>query len=358
MIAVELNQLGKENKMLNKWNKVAGELHRLAENYSAAQTFTPPPIHHEILVRALKLLGEVSYEANALVVPYLKIMLPYTYRADDKGDRENGAGRHYYCGCATNGTPLKPVHGYLKNGKDLFAKSARTMFEEDYTMALTMYQNGFKAEGMIFLARAIHMLSDMCCLPHATKMTYFSSKREIHIQYEELARAMYPEFVPEQHIKYEQLRRFAKRSSFSTALNRNAKRICSEIPQIFTAPEKELKHRLYDTEAAVAALLYRFYRDLQVSPLRGHYIINGMTCQPFADMPALKIKVTKYGINFVLDGILVNSRYGSVFRATHRRNNLFSLSPVGNANGLVLTKGSKGLVRFNPSDSKQFFNIT
>lgn len=343
--------------MLNKWNNAARELHRLAEGYKAAKTFTPPPIHHEILVRALKLLGEHSPEAEALMIPYLKIMLPYTYRADDKGDRENGAGRHYYCGCATNGAPLKPVRGYLKNGKDLFAKSARTMFEEDYTMALTMYQNGFKAEGAVFLARAVHMLSDMCCLPHAAKMTYFSSKREIHIQYEELARAMYPEFVPEQHIKYEQLRRFAERSSFSAALNRNAKRICSEIPQIFTAPEKEIKHRLYDTEAAVAALLYRFYRDIQVSPLRGHYIVNGMTCRPFADMPALEIKVTKRGISFALDGVPVNSRYGSVFRAAHRRNGLFSLSPVGNADGLVLTKSGRGLVRFDPRDAKQLFNI-
>ena len=357
MFTVEPYQLRKERKMLNQWNKTARKLHHLAESYSAAQTFTPPPIHHEILVRALKLLGEVSHEANALLVPYLGIMLPYTYRADDKGDRENGAGRHYYCGCATNGTPMKPVHGYLKNGKDLFAKSARTMFEEDYTMALTMYQNGFKKEGAIFLSRAVHMLSDMCCLPHAAKMTYFSSKREIHIQYEELARAMYPEFIPEQHIKYEQLRRFAQRSSFSTALNINAKRICSEIPQIFTDPEKEIKHRLYDTEAAVAALLYRFYRDIKVSPLRGHYIANGMTCHPFADMPALNVKVTKYGISFELDGIPVNSRYGSVFRAAHRKNGLFSLSPVGNAEGLVLTKGSKGLVKFDPGDSKQLFNI-
>jgi hypothetical protein len=201
------------------------------------------------------------------------------------------------------------------------------------------------------------MLSDMCCLPHAAKMTYFSSKREIHIQYEELARAMYPEFVPEQHIKYEKLRRFAERSCFSAALNKNAKRICGEIPRIFTAPEHEIKHRLYDTEAAVAALLYRFYRDILVSPLRGHYIANGMTCRPFADMSALKVKVTKRGISFMLNGMPVNSRYGSVFRAAHRRNGLFSLSPVGNADGLVLTKSGKGLVRFDPRDAKQLFKI-
>ena len=343
--------------MQNKWKKAANELKRLAKSYTAAQTFTPPPIHHEILVRALKLLGETAPEAEKLIRPMLGVMIPYTYRADDKGDRENGAGRHYYCGCSTNGAIRRPVHGYLKNGKDLFAKSARTMFEEDYTMALTMYQSGFRAQGAVYLARAVHMLSDMCCLPHAAKMTYFSNKRNVHIQYEELARTMYPEFIAEQHIKYEQLRRFAMRSSFSSALNRNARLICSEIPQIFTAPEKEIKHRLYDTESAVAALLYRFYRDTQVSPLRGHYAANGMTCRPFPDMPALEIRITERGITFELDGIAVNSRFGSVFRAAHRKNGLFSLSPVGNTEGLVLTRSGKGLVSFAPGDRAQLFDI-
>ena len=344
--------------MQNKWKKAAAELHRLADSYTAKKRLPPSEIHQEILVRALKLLGEVSPEAKAPLLPYLGIMLPYTYRADDKGDRENGAGRHYYCGCSTNGTPVKPFRGYLKNGKDLFAKSARTMFEEDYTMALTMYQSGFKPQGAVYLARAVHMLSDMCCLPHAAKMTYFSAKRDIHINYELLARAMYPEFVPEQHIAPEQLRRFASRSSFSSALNNNAKLICSEIPQIFTAPEKEIIHRLYDTEAAVASLLYRFYRDIQVSPQRSHCAVSGMTCRPFADMPALEIKVTERGITFMLDGMTVNSRYGSVFRAAHRRSGLFTLSPLGNTKGLVLTRGGNGLVSFDPRDDRQLFAIT
>ena len=242
--------------MQNKWKQAAAELQWLADSYSAEKLLPPSEIHQEILIRALKLLGEVSPQAEALIRPNLGIMLPYTIIADVKGDRENGAGRHYYCGCATNGKPQKTVRGYYKNGKDLFAKSARTMFEEDYTMALTMHCGGFVKHGAVYLARAVHMLADMCCLPHAAKMTYFSSKRGVHMSYENLARAMYPEFIPEQHIKYEQLRRFAKRSSFTAALNKNTAAICGEIPEIFTAPEAEIKQRLYDTEAAVAALLY------------------------------------------------------------------------------------------------------
>lgn len=344
--------------MQNKWKRAAADLQRRAEFYKKDSIIPQSEIHQEILIRAMKLLGETAPEAEALIRPYLNIMLPYTIRADQNGDRENGAGRHYYCGCATNGAPLKPVKGYLKNGKDLFAKSARTMFEEDYTMALTMYCGGFKKQGAIYLARAVHMLSDMCCLPHAAKMTYFSSKRSIHINYEELARAMYPEFIPEQHMPSVQLRRFSVRSSFSEALNKTAAAVCREVRDIFTSPEAEITHRLYDTEAAVAALLYRFYRDTLVTPLRGHYAADGMKCRPFADMPPLEIKLTERGITFELDGVPVNTREGSVFRAAHRRNGLFTLSPVGNTSGMVLSSKGRGLVSFDPRDTEQLFTIT
>lgn len=338
--------------------KYADKLKQLAQRYNTKKLLPPVPIHMEILIHALKLLKELSPEAEKLIRPYLRIMLPYTCRADDAGDRENGAGRHYYCGCNTKGQPMKPVCGYLKNGRDIFAKSARTMFEEDYTMALTLYQSGFKRQGAVYLARSVHMISDMCCLPHAAKMTYFSNMKDIHIQYEELARAMYPDFVPEQHLTQEMLRRFAVRSSFSAALNKNAEMICNERKIAFISPEKEIKHRLYDTEAAVAALLYRFYRDTLVSPLRGHYAANGMTCRPFSDMPPLKLKITNRGISFELDGATVNTRFGSIFRIAHRRNGLFSLSPVGERNGLVLSNRKRGLVSFDPKDKTQFFTIT
>ena len=343
--------------MLNKWNKAAANMKSLANSYTEKKKLPPTEIHQEIFIRTLKLLGEHCPEAEALIRPNTEIMLPYTIRADEKGDRENGAGRHYYCGCTSNGIPRKPVGGYLLNGKDLFAKSARTMFEEDYTMALTMHYGGFIKQGAIYLARAVHLMSDMCCLPHAAKMTYFSSKRNVHMCYEELARAMYPEFVPEQHLRPEHLHRFSSRSTFSTALNRNTEAICREIPRIFTSPEKEITHRLYDTEAAVAALLYRFYRDTLVSPAYGHYIADGMTCRPFADMPALTVRITERGMCFEFKGTTVNTRFGSTFRAAHRMNGLFSISPLGNDKGLVLTRSNRGLTAFDPRDNRQLISI-
>lgn len=343
--------------MQTKWKKAAVHMQLLTEKYLSDKKNPPSKIHEDILIRALKILDETAPEAAELIRPNLKLMLPYTAIADKKGDRENGTGRHYYCGSTHGGKPLRPVSGYLKNGKALFAMSARTMFEEDYTMALTMHQRGFEKQGSAYLARAVHMLSDMCCLPHAAKMTYFSSKRTIHIRYEELARAMYPEFVPEQHITYSHLRRFALRSSFSAALNANTAAICREIPQLLSSPENEIKNRLYDTEQAVAALLYRFYRDTRVTALRGHYAADGMVCRPFFDMPALSVKITPSGLIFEHKGVPVNSPVGSIFRAAHRRDGLFSLSPVGSENGLVLSRQSRSLVPFDPRDESQLFTI-
>ncbi|WP_295069909.1 hypothetical protein [Ruminococcus sp.] len=343
--------------MNNKWKKVTDELQKLTKKYTENKTQPPSNIHEDILIRALKLLDETAPEAAELIRPQLKIMLPYTVIADNNEDRENGAGRHYYCACNTNGKPQKAISGYYKNGKDLFAKSARTMFEEDYTMALTMHQNGFVKQGAVYLARAVHMMSDMCCLPHAAKMTYFSKMRSVHIRYEDLARVMYPEFVPEQHITYSHLRRFSMRSSFSTAINNNSAAICRNAQELFVAPVDAITDRLYDTEQAVAALLYRFYRDTKVTPLRGHYIVNGMVCHPFSDMPALNIKVTEKGITFELEGVPVNSHLGSIFRAAHRRSGHFTLTPLGCTNGYVLSRSSQKLVPFDPRDEKQFFAI-
>jgi hypothetical protein len=343
--------------MYNKWKNTAYILHALTEKYSEKKQTPQTEIHQEILLRSMKLLEGAAPEATELIQPMVKIMLPYTVLPDDKDDRENGAGRHYYCACNTDGRPFSPVGGYYRNGKDLFARSARTMFEEDYTMALTMYHAGFTGQSAVYLGRAVHMMSDMCCLPHTVKWTYFSKKRSLHICYEELAHVMYPEFVPEQTIGYEHLRRFAMRSSFTTALNMNAEKIAREIPELTASPETEIKKRLYDTEQAVAALLYRFYRDTKVTPLRGHYAADGMVCHPFADMPALDIRITERGITFELAGLAVNSRLGSVFRAAHRRGGKFSLTPVGCNSGLVLSRNSRKLVPFDPRDEKQLYGI-
>jgi hypothetical protein len=73
-------------------------------------------------------------------------------------------------------------------------------------------------------------------------------------------------------------------------------------------------------------------------------------------MPAMKIHVTADGLTFRLNGMQVNSRLGSVFTAAHRKNGRFSLSPVQEKNGLVLSKSNR-LVPFDPRDKDQLYGI-
>lgn len=336
--------------------KTAAELQQLCDEYSAKKKLPVQSVHQNILKRAVRLLEEICPEAAELVSPQLETMLIFAIRPDQKGDYENGLGRHYYCACNILGKPLRPSGGYYKNGLGHFGKSARSMFEEDYTMALTLRHCGFSGKSAEHLGRAVHTLSDMCCLPHATKMTYFSPMRSIHKGYENLAEALYPEFIPEQQLSPEQLRCFANRSSFTAALNSSAERVCAEIPELTTDPVGEITKRLYDTEAAVAALLYRFYRDVNVSPERGHYLTDGMSFRIFEDMPPLTVRVTAEGIAFEQDGIPVNTRLGSFFRAAHRRNGLFTFSPVNDDKGMMISLGRSGLVSFDPRDKKQLFH--
>ena len=88
--------------MPNKWKATAKKLSTLAKKYQNIKQFPESQIHQEILIRALKLLHETAPEAEALIRPQLSIMLPYTVRADESGDRENGAGRHYYSACTSS----------------------------------------------------------------------------------------------------------------------------------------------------------------------------------------------------------------------------------------------------------------
>lgn len=335
----------------------AERLQKLCDRYCAEKKAPIESVHQNILKRAIKLLGNICPEAAELAGSHFDRMMTYVIRPDQKGDYENGLGRHYYSACNIMGKPLKPSGGYYKNGLGLFGKSARSMFEEDYTMALTLRHGGFAEESAEHLGRAVHMLSDMCCLPHAAKMTYFSPMRSIHKSYENLAEALYPEFIPEQKLSHKQLRRFSDRSSFTAALNSNAKRICAEIPELDIDPVSEIKSRLYDTEAAVAALLYRFYRDMNVSPERGHYLAGGMGFRIFEDMPPFTVRVTAEGISFEQDGIPVNTRFGSFFRAAHRRNGLFTFSPVNDDKGMMISLGRSALVSFDPRDEKQLFRM-
>lgn len=346
-----------------KTKDTINKLDSLRIKYQKKRNDVTKSVHKAILIRAYDLIRPFVPSIDSIIGRDFETMLHHCYCPDLKKDYEKGMGRHYYCTVNASGKKLKTVQGYYKNGINKFSKSARTMFEEDYTMALTMYNAGFYEQAAAFLGRAIHMLSDMCCLPHSSKWTYFSSKRNLHKAYENLAEVIYPNFVPIQQITNETLKTFNYHKSFGPALNKIVEREAKETDLLYSDPIDELKRRLLATERAVAALIYRFCNDISLPPDVAHYLEQNMVCRPFKDTPALTIRITEKGIIFTRNGKTMEiksekNRTCKLFRAAHRSDGLFTLSPVyDEKEGRVISKEKPGLFSFDPRNEDIYFKF-
>lgn len=313
----------------------------------------PSSVHHVLLKRGMAILRHDSPELADKIQPMMKYMLHVVKKPDHKGDYEKGMGRHYYCSLNYAGKPVSPICGYYRNGLGHFGKSARSMFEEDYTMALAMYKAGFIKQASSYLGRAVHMLCDICCLPHAASMTYFSPNAKLHKAYEDLASYIYPSRVPERTPLL--LHFFKDRSTFEGSLNYIAEVIRNEIPQLKADPIAQITARLYDTEFMTASLLERFAEDTELSAVEAHYIADGTIVHPMSDYRSeIMIRVTECGLMLISDGMKVVSPC-RLYAAAHRKDGIFSLMPVRCHNDMVLTDALM-LERFDPRDTGQQFH--
>lgn len=314
-------------------------------------------VHHVLLERGLELLRKDSPEAAAIVQPMLRYMLHAVTKPDKKGDHEKGTGQHYYCSADLSGKAVSPVCGYYKNALGHFGKSARSMLEEDYTMALTMYRSGFIMQASGYLARAVHMLCDICCLPHAVAMTYFSPNGRLHHAYENAASYIYPDLIP---LEYRDIPDyFSDRRSFSDALNGISEKVRSELPMLYTEYADEIFTRLYDTETMTAAFLKRFSQDTALSPEKAHCIANGTTLRSVSENGlTVTATVTQNGLLLASDGRILNHKYsgsGRYFAAAHRRNGLFTLSPARCEKDRVFVNGT--YKHFDPRNKQAYFSL-
>ena len=348
--------------MAVNWNNTVRTLKELTAKYISERREEPKDAHKTLLLRALLLLKENEPDTEIMFTPMAKIMVPYAKRPDKKGDRENGTGKHYYCAVNHSGRALSSTEGYYRNGKRKFAKSTRTMLEEDYTMALTMYLAGFQDEAAKFLGRAVHMISDPCCVPHGSGMTYFSPCSSVHKAYEGLSDVIYPEFVPEQ--KVEAIERvFDDRSSFQKPLNDIAAGTAAELELLREDPLKEITERLLFTERKIAALLLRFFEDGAAPDEHGaFYVKDKAKVKLTADTAPLSVKVTEKGIRlhgvnpFPQSKLTITNM--DLF-AAHRHDGLYTLAPAREKDGMVIEPVKDGLKLrpFDPRHEAQFFAI-
>lgn len=347
---------------MNKWRNAVTNMTALREEYIKKRTSESISVHRTLILRGLPLLYEHVPGAKDFFEPIRSRLVDNVTCPDRDGDREKGVGRHYYCAVNFMGIRLRTHSGYYKNGVGRFGKSARTMLEEDYTMALTMQKAGFHEQAADYLARAVHMISDLCCLPHATQMTYFSPKKKLHKAYEDLARAMYPDSVPVQTLSPEALRLFECRECFAVALNPLAEEQIDEPKLLASAPAESIINRIYAAERAVAALLNRFYEDLSLSPKQCGCLSSGDKLIPMGNMPPLTAEITADGIKFTADVAPPNLEFykfmcSELFRIAHRYDGYFTLSPVNDPKGRCVVCGKSILRRFDPKNKRAFFTV-
>lgn len=342
-------------------NSAARKMNSIARKKFKESSREPACVHKNLTLRTLVMLKYIRPESESVFAPIVKNLVPFSKRPDKKGDYENGMGRHYYCVASPSGREQSAVNGYFKNGAGKCCKSARTMLEEDYTMALTMYIAGFHEKSAEFLGRAVHMLSDMCCIPHAASMTYFSSARSFHKSYELLAEAIYPDFVPEQR-NPELPDYFSDRSSFEKDINAIAAETARGIADVMNDPLKAVTEHLLRTERILARFLIRFLDDLTAPEREAHYITTGSGCRFLRGTSPITVKVTEKGITFhgvnpsPESDINVTDR---VFYAAHRHDGLFTISPVKDDSGRVLEVSDGKLVwhKFDPVHGEQLFKL-
>lgn len=347
--------------LFGKWKLITLKMMQLRKQYMDARVSESISVHRTLIYRTLPMLYKQMPEAENVFGPYRKFMVDLACRPDNASDYEKGVGWHYYASTNSFGFKMKKTGGYYKNGVHHIHNSARTMMEEDYTMALTFYKAGYVEKGLEHLTRAIHMLADMCCLPHATGMTYYSPKKKVHQAYEDLARAMYADAVPEQETSPDLLSYFDDRNSFEAALNTIVETQADETRLLLNDPVNAITQRLQNTEIIICALLYRFCCDLRLEPDDAHYVENGTTFFLSPDDPPYTVDIIPEGIRLLnIEEPLTFSVDGSpcqLYRIAHRHDGLYTISPASDKKGRCVSYSSQKLVNFSPNNKKIFFTL-
>ena len=332
---------GRVNNMAKFFEKIRS-MRAVPRRYLEKRLTPIRNVHGVITRRALKLSDDEVYE---FYKPYVKKLTVFSCVPDKKGDREKGTGKHYYTAGMFH--QYRSTKGYYRNGIGIVSPSARTLFEEDYTTALTLFKAGFAEKSMEYLGRAVHMVQDMNCFPHISGWTYFSVGSAFHKICEWLASCMYPEFIPPMR-KSEKLSQKIREyfpNSFNFGIfNRLIEYSDFEEIMFFKDIEYSVTNGLYRSEIATAGILYRFYRDSLSD--RSWSVYSGMS---FKGLP--EITVSENGVKFsgdVLKGF---------YRPAYRFSGSFTFSPLNDKNGMVIERRKGGYVlrKFNPLNDRQLF---
>lgn len=253
-----------------------------------------PSVHCGLVRAAVRLLEEENHPAaKRFQAGEIELLVSEAAAPDRMGDRQQGTGRHYYCAVTPDGVPVEPADfpGVFPNGTGRPAPSPLTMAEAEYRTALALERAGKFAPAMLSLARAAHMIEDICCPPHSTGLTYFSRYGKQHRRYEAQAAALfwggeysdadfvtaaeqwaapakglvpydlYTDLVPD----LTEAKGFQHRGGFVTICNQLAVSSAADLPSVLggdeAVREASIRKQLAASVANTAALFAAFHRD-------------------------------------------------------------------------------------------------
>lgn len=229
--------------------------------------------HEDITKKALALLEkENKNKAAAFYKDWHKQIILGSKQPDHSEDHDNGAGTHYYSCVNAKGKELPKVNNYYVNRLGKAMRSARTLFEENYTCAVNLYKSGDTSNAMRYLGRAIHFIEDMSCTVHTANMMYLDRQNNIHFAFEKRASAICTKHSAEKFDK--RLTKYYEKADMGEALNklveyagRFTKDLCNK------EFEKVAAQALPYSQQNVMALLIKFYNDCQED--RGNFLADG-----------------------------------------------------------------------------------
>lgn len=153
------------------------------------------PTHSYIFEMSFELLKNRRSDIYEELLPLKEIIAKYVIVPDFKGDINKGSGAHYYSPVLKNGIKSKKIGGYYKNRLGKFSRTARTMCEENITLAAIYYEAGNERMFAECLGRALHFVMDICCSVHTTNLISIPHRKNPHHMYEIFSRANMERFT-------------------------------------------------------------------------------------------------------------------------------------------------------------------
>ncbi len=231
--------------------------------------------HKDILEKALRILNmQDDKKYYDFFIEYKDILLKACTEPDNKGDTDKGSGLHYYCAANKRGIALENISGYFRNRHNKFNRTARTMLEENYTMALSLYKSGDKKAAIHRFGRALHFIQDIGCTVHSSGIMYMDRKKNPHYAFEKLAQTIYSDVEPPQTIN-KQIKKSCetsieqavnKLSMFSSGFAADVRKVDRDIL------EKACRSTLPVAQQYTACMMMRFYNDIMSN--NGNFLIN------------------------------------------------------------------------------------